>query len=370
MKFIQHPGDILDQHSIQKIREEAPKAEQQKKLTQEQLSLIYQEEWLRLFIPKKYQGLEMPLPDALQILEALAYADGSLGWTVNLAAGANLFAAYIQPALSERIYTDPKACTAGSGALSGIATQVKGGYNVKGSWKYGSASSHATAFTANCRLKTDGTDNAPEFYSFVFFPEEVHVKDTWRSYGLQATSSHDFEIDHIQVPEERIFSLLKPSPYEQGPLYRFPFMQFAELTTCLQLTGMACHFFDEVSALLTHKKGMQGEALRDHDKVKDTLAQAEAQLESAKSWLYWLVQEAWEFCEAEKAIPEELLRKISLSTKHAAKVAREASEMLYPLTGMTVLNPATELNRCWRDLHTASQHVLLSPLGFVALNNF
>lgn len=367
MNFLQHPSHILEQKIIQKIREEAPKAEQQKKLTQEQLSLIYQKEWLRLFIPKRYQGLEMNLPDALQVLEALAYADGSVGWTVNLAAGANLFAAYVQPSLSERIYTDPKACTAGSGALSGIATQVKGGYEVKGSWKYGSASSHATAFTANCRLKTDGTNDTPDFYSFVFFPDEVHVKDTWDSYGLQATSSHDFEIDHVHVPEERIFSLLKPSPYEQGPLYRFPFMQFAEVTTCLQLTGMACHFFDEVSALLTHKKGMQGEALRDNGKVKDALAQAEAQLESARNWLYSLIQEAWQACENNKAIPDDLLRKISLSAKHAAQAARSATETIYPLAGMTVLKPETELNRSWRDLHTASQHILLSPMGFAEL---
>ncbi|MEK6477510.1 acyl-CoA dehydrogenase family protein [Catalinimonas sp. 4WD22] len=370
MNFLQHPTALLSAAIIEEIRKLAPQAEQQKKLTQEQLSLIYQEEWLRLFIPKRYQGLEMSLPEALQILEALAYADGSLGWTVNLAAGANLFAAYIQPTLSERIYTDPKACTAGSGALSGIATQVKGGYEVKGSWKYGSASRHATAFTANFKLKTDSTNDTPDFYSFVFFPEEVRIKDTWDSYGLQATSSHDFEIDHVHVPEERIFSLLKPSPYEQGPLYRFPFMQFAEVTTCLQLTGMACHFFDEVSALLTHKKGMQGETLRDNGKVKDTLAQAEAQLESSRNWLYSLVHEAWQACENNKTIPEELLRKISLSAKHAAQAARSAAEMIYPLAGMSVLNPETDLNRSWRDLHTASQHVLLSPLGFGEVGKF
>ncbi len=367
MKYLEHPNHILPKKIIQKIRSEANKAEQSKQLTSDQLQLIYQQQWLRLFIPKRYDGLEMALPEALQILEALAYAEGNVGWVVNLCAGANLFSAYIQPSLSERIFTDPKACIAGSGALSGIAKQEKGGFEVSGNWKYGSGSNIATAFTANCRLKTNGLSDAPEFYSFIFFPEEVHVKDTWRSYGLQANASHDFEIAHAHVPEERIFNLLKPSPYEKGPLYRFPFMQFAELTTCLQLTGMACHFLDEVIALLAHKKGMQGEALKDNHKVQDTVAQAEAQLESARAWIYSLVQKAWEYCEGGQTIPEELLRKISLSTKHAAQAARESAEMLYPLAGMTVLNPETALNRCWRDLHTASQHVLLSPLGFVGL---
>lgn len=369
MNFLVHPREILQADVIEKIRRQSLQAEKEKKLKQQQLQLIYTQQWLRLFIPRRFDGLEMALPEALQILEALAYADGTLGWTVNLGAGANLFAAYIQPALSEKIFTDPKACIAGSGALSGVAKQEDGGFTVRGDWKYGSGSSHATAFTANCRLKTNGLSDTPEFYSFVFFPEEVEVKDTWRSYGLQATSSHDFEVKDVYVPQERVFSLLKPSPYEKGALYRFPFLQFAEVTTCLQLTGMAWHFLDGARALLNHKNDMQGEALKANAKVQDILAQAEARLESARSWLYVLVFEAWQAYKAGKVPAENLLRKISLSSKHAAQAARESAEMVYPLCGMTVLNPDTELNRAWRDLHTATQHVLLSPLGFSGLSS-
>ncbi len=365
MRILQHPQEVLDQQIIEKIRSQSEKAVLERKLTQDQLALIYEEEWLRLFIPKTYRGLEMNLPQALQILEALAYADGSLGWTVNLGAGANLFAAYIRPSLSEQIFTDTKACIAGSGALGGSARPEASGYRVRGQWKYGSGSAQATAFTANCKLPANGkASDLPGFHSFVFFPDEVKVKNTWDAYGLQATSSHDFEVTEHWLPEERTFSLLKPSPYEDGPLYRFPFMQFGELTTCLQLTGMALHFLDEVRALLMQKKSMTGENLKDNVKVQDTLAQAEASLESARAWLYVLVHEAWQQCESGHTPSDEVLRKISLAVKHAAQAARESAEKVYPLAGMTVLSPETELNRCWRDLHTASQHVLLSPLGF------
>lgn len=365
MHILQHPQEILDQSTIEKIRGQVAKATHDRHLTQEQLKLIYEQQWLRLFIPKRYQGLEMDLPQALQILEALAYADGSLGWTVNLGAGANLFAAYIRPSLSEQVFTNPKACIAGSGAMGGSARPEEEGYRVRGQWKYGSGSAHATVFTANCKLPHNGkASDLPNFHSFVFFPDEVDVKNTWDSYGLQATSSHDFEVKEQWLPEERTFSLLKPSPYEDGPLYRFPFMQFGEVTTCLQLTGMALHFQDEVRGLLLQKKGMMGESLKENIKVQDTLAQAEASLESARTWLYVLVQEAWQQCEAGDAPSEEILRKISLAVKHAAQAARESAEKVYPLAGMTVLSPDTDLNRCWRDLHTASQHVLLSPLDF------
>jgi alkylation response protein AidB-like acyl-CoA dehydrogenase len=365
MHILPHAQEILDQPTIEKIRSQSGKAAQERKLTLEQLNLIYEKEWLRLFIPQRYQGLEMDLPQALQILEALAYADGSLGWTVNLGAGANLFAAYIRPSLSEQVFTDQKACTAGSGAPTGNARPEGDGYRVRGQWKYGSGSSHATLFTANCMLPHNGkASDLPNFHSFVFFPDEVNIKNTWDSYGLQATSSHDFELEEQWLSEERTFSLLKPSPYEDGPLYRFPFMQFGELTTCLQLTGMTMHFLDETRSLLMQKKSMTGESLKDNAKVQDTLAQAEAGLESARAWLYVLVHEAWQQCKAGDAPSEEILRKISLAVKHAAQSARVSAEKVYPLAGMTVLSPETDLNRCWRDLHTATQHVLLSPLDF------
>lgn len=365
MHTLQHPRNILDEGTFKYIREEAPLAVDNRQLTQNQLRLIYDQQWLRLFIPKRYQGLETDLPEALQILEALAYADGSLGWTVNLGAGANLFAAYIRPSVSEQLFSNPKACVAGSGALGGTARPESSGYSVRGHWKYGSGSAHATAFTANCQLTAPQNDNdPPSFHSFVFLPEEVNVLDTWHSYGLQATSSHDFEVERQWLPEERVFSLLKPSPYEDGPLYKFPFMQFGETTTCLQLTGMAVHFLDEARKVLIIKKSMKGEPLKDHSKVKDTFAQAEASIEAARAWLYVLIEEAWGQCQAGMSPSQEVLNKLSLATKHAAQAARESAERLYPLTGMTVLEPSTDLNRCWRDLHTASQHVLLSPLAF------
>jgi indole-3-acetate monooxygenase len=368
MQILQHPLKVLDRASLDTIRQEAPVAIYEKKLTQNQLNLIYEQEWLRLFIPKRYRGLEMDLPQALQILEALAYADGSLGWTVNLGAGANLFAAYIRPSMSEQIFTDKRACIAGSGAMGGSATPEENGYRVRGHWKYGSGSSHATAFTANCKLPHNGkASDLPGFHSFVFFPDEVQVKDTWDSYGLQATASHDFAVEEQWLPEERTFSLLKPSPYEDGPLYRFPFMQFAEITTCLQLTGMAMHFLDEARSLLMQKRDMAGESLKDNMKVQDMLAQSEAGLESARAWLYVLVQEAWQQSVSGNLPSDGVLRKTSLAVKHAAQAARESAEKIYPLTGMTVLSTETELNRCWRDLHTASQHTLLSPLDFAGV---
>ena len=48
---------------------------------------LLQEGFFRLWIPRAYGGLELPLADALRIYEAAAALDGSLGWAVMIGAG-------------------------------------------------------------------------------------------------------------------------------------------------------------------------------------------------------------------------------------------------------------------------------------------
>ncbi len=362
MSYTRHPTDYINAANIQLIRGEARAANEQGYLTKKQLALIYQHDWYRMFVPASLGGLEMSLPEALRLLEAAAYADGSFGWVLNLGAGANLFSAYIHPSLSATLFGNPQVCLAGSGAVAGEAKPQDDGWLVSGQWKYASGSSHATAFTANCKIEP--AHEGASVLSFVLLPDEVEVVRSWNSYGLQATASHDFQVKDKVVPKNRTFNLLEPSPYQHGSLYRFPFMPFAEITTALQATGMAVHFMEEMQTLLLHKKGAYG-MMKDQPKAHDTLAQAEAKLSSARAWLYLLADEAWASCEKAKALSEEQVRKISLAAKHAAMSARESAEMLYPLAGMTILEPQTPLNRAWCDLHTASQHMLLSPLGFL-----
>lgn len=366
-----HPTEILSSLVIQAIRNHTLEAEKQEALTQQQLQIIYEHDWFRLFVPRSLGGLEMPLPNALQILEATAYADGSFGWALNLGAGAGLFAAYLDPALSKTVFQNVHACVAGSGAITGTAEDHGEFYIVNGQWQYASGSSHATMFSANCTIQSSQAYSAqpdqnstPTFRSFLFFPDEIILKRSWNAYGLKATASHDFEIKGIKVPKTRVFNLLEPAPYEQGKLYQFPFLQFAEITITLQTSGIALHFMDEFQKLLLHKKGMQGEFLKDHHKVKDTLALAEAKLASARTWLYALVKEAWLVCETGTPLSKDLLRKVSLASRYLAQSARESTGLLYPLAGMSALSPESQLNTAWRDLHTATQHILASPLGF------
>ena len=367
MNKLPHAGAALENKMIEAIRAEASEAEQNKQLTQQQLELVYQQQWFNMFVPKRYGGLEMALIPALQLLEALAYADGSLGWTVNLNAGANLFAGYMKPELAQEIFDNPKACIAGSGAMGGTARPEDNGYRVEGHWKYASGSTHATAFTANCRITPASNNEEGNYHSFVFLPQEVEVQEAWHAYGLQATASHSFEVAERWLGEERSFSLTGPSLYEKGPLYHFPFVPFGELTISLQLTGIATHLIEEAHSLLVRKKNVGRTGNNTGSTLEDTMARSEATLEAARAWLYLTASEAWQASEGGSQPSKEILRKVSLSARHAAGSAITTASDIYTLVGMKAVNPKSTINRCWRDLHTASQHTLVSPLGIAGL---
>ena len=141
----------LSQEHAALLRRYAAEAEQRGELPPEVLALIYREQWFRSLVPKRFGGLELPLPAVVRLEEEIAGADGSTGWVVTLCSGAGWFSGFFSSARLERLFLNPRMCVAGSGSPDGRADRLEGsGYRITGRWGYASGARHATAFTANC----------------------------------------------------------------------------------------------------------------------------------------------------------------------------------------------------------------------------
>lgn len=235
MQLLTHPTKLISPEITARIKHHSADAEKLGELHPEQLKIIYEQNWFHLFVPKEYGGLELDLPEALQLEESLARIDGSLAWTVTLCAGANWFIGFLQKDVAKEIFSDTKACLAGSGKPSGIAKAVANGYEITGFWKYATGAPHATLFTANCLIERNGSllvngNGEPMMRSFWFKKEEVIIHNDWNCIGMIATASHSFEVKQLWVPEERVFTIDREQRFHHHPVYRFPFLQFAETT--------------------------------------------------------------------------------------------------------------------------------------------
>lgn len=357
----------LSSQLIKKIRGEAVHAEKQGKLTSSQLDTIYQERWFHLLIPQTLGGKEMDLPTFARFMETLAWVDGSFAWAVNLGAGANMFAGFMEENIAKDIFESEKTCIAGSGAVNGTATRRKDGYLIEGYWKYASGSSHATHFSLNAMLVDANKKPGTEFRSFLVPADKVSVIESWQVSGLKATASHDFKVDKVWVHEDSLFNLQEPSSHAQGALYQFPFMLLAEINMVVMVNGLALRFLELAKTIAGGKpiyaSGKSGKMLLEANaRFKKTSVNVEQSFMKKKEQLFDCLDQCWQAVAKGEKIEKKIGKKLSMLVLQTAVSAGQLVDGLYPFLGMNVVFENTEINRVWRDFKTASQHALLSPL--------
>lgn len=361
IKHITHPSAFINKELVDTLRSFSAEAEQIKRLHPEQLSIIYKQGWFKLFVPQMYGGLALPLPAALQIEEALAWTDGSLGWTVTLCSGANWFVGFIQEATAKNIFTNNKACLAGSGKPSGTAKIIDGGYEITGYWKFATGSVHATAFTANCLIEKDGAivineDGSPKVSAFLLLKEEVTIHKQWDYIGMLATASNNFEVKQVKVATDRLFVIEKEHCVIDAAIYQYPFLHFAEATLAVNSSGMAIRFvelFEQLNTDSTRK--IASKTMLELEGMKD-------QFQTVRQNFYLAVQQSWEAHVQKDNSAQEKLQSVSRASRELALHARKLVDELYPYCGLEAADTRSEINRVWRNLHTASQHPLLLPI--------
>lgn len=365
MTDIAHPSVLLETEWVEIIRKEAMAAEQEGMLQAGQLELIYQQQWFKLLVPKVYGGLELDLPDLIRMEEALSWADGSLGWVVTLCAGAGWFGGFINPETAELIFADPKVCLAGSGAATGTATKTtNGNYIINGDWKYASGVKHATQFTANCIIKEGdemltNPDGSLLIRPFVIDSRNATLIPAWKYVGMMGTGSHAFEINDLEVEANRCFKIDGDAKVIDSVLYNYPFRQLAEGTLAANLSGMALHFIDLCGPIFEERSQLPKLTTANRVTLMYALEEVKTNMQNLRNEFYAAIDLSYRNFASGFESPEEL-QAVSRTSRALAIAARETVDQLFPYCGLIAASPDTEINQVWRDLHTASQHSLLT----------
>jgi alkylation response protein AidB-like acyl-CoA dehydrogenase len=365
MSSISHPSFFIDSASVDIIRQHTAEAEQMRSLPPGQLAVIYENQWFNLFVPNEYRGLGVSLPEGLKTEESLAWIDGSVGWTVTLCSGANWFVGFLPPGTAATLFRSEKVCLAGSGRPSGIAKMINDDeYEISGSWQYATGAAHATAFTANCHLEKEGNllrdENGNALVAaFIFLRSEVTIHADWKGMGMIATSSNRFDVSALRVNKNRRFQINESKTILPDKIYQYPFLQFAESTLAVNMSGMAIHFMDLLEQHLKERN------LSDHfteDRRHSLLLRnedAKHKHQTARQRFYQAIQISWDEWDERKHFAGVSLENVSQVSRHLSATSREVVDELFPLGGLVAANTASAINRVWRNLHTACLHPLL-----------
>ena len=123
---------------------------------------------------------------------------------------------------------------------------------------------------------------------------------------------------------------------------------------------MAIHFMDLCAEIFQEKQ--ESSKLTDEQKklLSQILAKQEDELNKARELFYQAVDRSWYNIGHSTVAESNVMEEVSRYSKSLAKISRECVDHLYPYCGLTAANTGTEINQVWRDLHTASQHALLT----------
>ncbi|HLW72040.1 MAG TPA: acyl-CoA dehydrogenase family protein [Candidatus Binataceae bacterium] len=323
----------------------------------------------RLTLPAEIGGYELHPKEYVRVIEELARADGSLGWCVMIGTTNALLAAFLPTQTMREIFaSDPHVITGGAAAPSGKALPVEGGYKVSGRWKWGSGSQNCAWLDAGAvvvdaagapQMRPDGQ---PEIRTLFFAVDQVEIIDLWETSGLRATGSNDFQATEVFVTKERSLVLGYARRVVDRPLYRMPFFGLLAVGVCAVALGIARRAIDELIALAVRKTPTwERDLLKDSVRVQTAVAEAEAALRSARAFLFETIDAAWDSVHMGRRAPLELHRDLRLAAVNAAWQSRKAVDLAYDQGGGSSIFASHPLQRCLRDAHTVTQHVMVNP---------
>jgi indole-3-acetate monooxygenase len=319
----------------------------------------------RMFILESAGGLEMPPRVAAEVYEALAEGDASCGWIAFIGATTGLALGRMPEAAVREVLAAPETLIAGVFAASGRAVKVDGGFRVNGRWQWGSGSCNADWIGGGCTLIEDDkplvtSAGVPRNHMLLFPAADVHSLDTWHTSGLRGTGSTDFAVHDLFVPEGRASGYLVRAVPDR-PLFRFP--QFALLAhgVAAVAMGIARASIREFVRIAGEKRRSGASVtLAHHAPAQIEVALAEARLRSARAFFYETIEAAWSLAVEGGPLPVGARRDLRLATTHALQASLQVVDAMYTLGGGSAVYEGSPLQRHLRDVHVASQHIMVS----------
>jgi alkylation response protein AidB-like acyl-CoA dehydrogenase len=322
----------------------------------------------KLFVPQAYGGLEADLETALSVIEELARADGSAGWCAMVGSTSGLMSIFLQPDVAREIFGAPDAIACGVFAPMGRAVPADGGHRVSGRWPFASGCKHSTWRMGGALVPGEAPlpGGAPNVRSMLFRAEETRVVDTWDTSGLRGTGSHDFEATDVFVPASRSFSTLTDRPRYAGILSALPFFGVLAASVAAVTLGIARGALDAFAALATAKHSLGAKrSIAHRELVQLGVAQAEGNVRAARALLHETAREASASAargEAPSLRDRALLR---VAACHATTASAAAVDTVYEAAGASSIYTKSPLQRQFRDVHVATQHIMVSPTAAI-----
>lgn len=343
------------------LRERADEAERRATLPPEVTAAVAGAGLFRLMTPRGLGGLELPPPTVFEVIETVARADGSAGWTTMIG-NSGMFLAWMDQGLAaDLLGGHADQAMTGAFAPEGRGVVEPGGLRLSGRWTFNSGCPHARLYSAGL-MALDGpgprmVDGRPDWRWAVFPASDAAIVSTWEgALGLRGSGSHDVVVDGLLVPEGHTVMPFHEPPVVDSALYRVPFFSLIKMLMVGLPLGIARHALDLAAELARTKVRSGPGPLAEEQDVQIRLGLAEAAVRSARAYVVDEMGGLWARAQAGSRPADVELGRFTLAVNTAMQASLAAVDEAFALGGARALYAGDEIGRCWRDLHAAAQH--------------
>lgn len=336
----------------------AAESERNRRVSPDLLEVLRNEGLGSAALPTSVGGRDIDPAALLGLIETVSAGDGSAGWVAMIYATSSVAGHYLDPQGLEEVYSDgPGSLTSGVLAPRGTARKVDGGYMVTGTWPFASGCVDASWISVGAMIDNTAegpSDNSqPTRLSFFLPRNEVAIADTWDVMGLRATASHDVTVDNRFVPDSRVFDLTGP-PRTQETIARIPVFGLLAAGIAAVTLGIARAAIDEASDLAGVKVPTGSKRrLIDRPAIQEAVARAETMVAAARCYLMDLASPG-------PSVSIEDRARLRMAATFAVSMSRDAVDLMYTAAGGSSLYSRSPLQRHFRDVHAATQHMMVA----------
>ena len=313
-------------------------------------------------VPRALGGAECDPLTQLEIFEAMSRVDASAGWSLMIGALTTALAGAYLPARGRaQIFAGASPICVGLQQPAGVARRAPGGYLLTGRWAFGSGIRHADWVLSGALIEP-GPDAAPAglpaMLTAVVPVAQVHIEDTWDASGLRGSGSEHYRMESVFVPDDLVYAFPTAPRRCGGPLFGLPLLAVLTPAHVGFALGVARRALDEIIDLAPRRQKIWTRLpLGGHAAFHMDLGRAEARLGAARAYAFEVIGMMWDRALAAQPLSFDDWAAIRLVTTYVTETAAEVVTFAYRAGGGTALYASSPLQRCFRDIHAATQHI-------------
>jgi indole-3-acetate monooxygenase len=344
----------------QLIRAARDETEHQRRLAPDVVRALAEVGLFQLAVPEADGGLEAPPAAALAVFEELASAEASAAWIVWNATLPALMSKFLDAPVRRELFSDRRTLIANSTRPTGRARPHAHGFVIDGRWSLVSGCELASHLLLRC-VVSEPAQRAPYPPTIMaYLPRaRCEIVDTWQAGGLRGTGSHDVVVRALDVPAAHCVSFQHARRLDT-PLYRMPFAATLSAGCAAVCLGSARAAVEALLELVRDKQPADGVAPRERPALQVEVVQLTTERSAARHWLLHVIEDTWRTCAEGRAPTPPDAAQVWGAARHAAHVSREIVRRAYAAAGASALSTQCVLERAHRDVHAATQHIILA----------